>query len=631
MIVEADWHKGNIRTQIYDVENQTILADSTVTYWATDPPYQFRLYWAANGERAYVFWYDHLVTLYMDGRTELRVNVFSQRHGWPFDFYQGRLLYRSLVADYQDGIIIQDMDSGQWIELEDQDERPPNPYTVRWSPTLDYALIYARSCADDSCAAWLRLVDWKSGEITPVTPTIRIQASSSPECSYTYTCAELWSPGGNFAILTDTDDTVYLLDVRTKEVRQIGSDVYHYQWTPIELLLINYSRLGNPYLYDPTTNHETTLALPVNAQTYNFSLSPDGTLLGLISDPPTIISLDGNLVAQTMPHSHSTQASQFPWNYVWHPGQHWAMANYNISFAGGGVGPGAAVVFDLANTVRRELPSGGDAGFVPDRAVPYLNPGQPDSIKKDPIFVLPLAGGLSGVGWHPTDPDQFVTYSTESGLTFWTLADNTPEITRQTMPTEPIPLQFPQGLKLFWLPEKNLVAFEEKGVLHYVDAITGSSASVTNIEYPILVVTDEEVTIHYAVSDRVLRLDTHDTAFTFRSFLTSNRTAFLVSGINPDDNMPNIPYYINAHTGGITQLAVQDDFFYTADTQDSIATLGSLYSCCIEVINTRTGNMIDEFYGTAFSLALSSDGRRLATTSWGMVAIWDMSEYVGDE
>jgi hypothetical protein len=67
------------------------------------------------------------------------------------------------------------------------------------------------------------------------------------------------------------------------------------------------------------------------------------------------------------------------------------------------------------------------------------------------------------------------------------------------------------------------------------------------------------------------------------------------------------------------------------DARDGIAALGYLYNSHIIVASTTTGRVIDRFYGTAYSLALSADRRRLATTSQGMTAIWDVAEYLGVE
>ena len=71
--------------------------------------------------------------------------------------------------------------------------------------------------------------------------------------------------------------------------------------------------------------------------------------------------------------------------------------------------------------------------------------------------------------------------------------------------------------------------------------------------------------------------------------------------------------------------------FFTHRTEDGVAFLGSRVSCCIEVISTEDRHLIDQFYGTAVSLAISADGRRLATTSAGMTAIWDISAYMAEE
>ncbi|MBZ0304348.1 MAG: hypothetical protein K8J31_31720 [Anaerolineae bacterium] len=625
LIFGAD-RDGQIQAQLIDVDSAHVLANAAfgVGY---DADYAAEVYW--ENEFVNIFWgHTHLVTLHHDGLIELKNYPRVEQYQIYPDYYERRLLYpnRHLTGETIT-IVLQDLQSKQRIEIEDRLGRLPYPYHIRWSPTLRHALISAHPCEGDSCEGWLKLIDWESGDITTVTPTVQVP-DRGRECGLVHTCAELWSPQGNYAIFANHADVVYLLDVSTASTHEIASHgtVRYYRWNPAdEQLFIAYDGDSHLYKYDPATGREEQFELPQGM--HSVFPSPEGHYVGLSTSRPTILNENGDIIEQSIPHSHSTASYEFPWEYVWHHDEQWVIANYVIAFAGGGYGPVASLLFNLDGTVRRELPTGGESGFVPDRAIPYLPPGQPTSLKKDPIFTLPQAGRIYGVGWHPTDPNQLVTYSEEEGIVFWLLAADKPEITDQIIPAAPFPSQFPVGLKLFWLPEQDLVAFYEDGDLHYMDAATGNILPVEGVEYPLFTPTDAGASIHYSLSDDVLRLDTEGIALGRPFALTSNRIAFIIAGDQGSDNL----YYINAYTGEMTRLRVPAGTYYTVDASSDVAALGSVYNCCILMVNTDTGNVVDEFYGTALSLALSFDGRRLATTSREMIAIWDVSEDVSEE
>ncbi len=621
LIVSTDDLYDTLRSQIYDVEEDLILAEFSIQ--TRGIPAIFELHWASTGERAFIGWHNHLITLYRNGTSKVQINAWD----WPFTFHRGRLLhyYRTKEeAPYKSGVIIQDVETQRQIELGDGLGWPQAPVTVRWNSTLDQVLIYARNCSNEECDSSLRLVDWQSGNIVSVIPNVTIPPHfENRECFYSYQCQELWSPDGTFATLIDEEGGVHILNTSTGQTRQIATDVT-YQWSSDDTLLIR--QRGGLRRYDPVTDQETEIALSSNFQSDMFDPSPDGKLIGVRSNPPTIVDLSGNLVAQTTAHSDSVGTVGYPTaGYLWHGDQEWVLINYHILFAGGGGvgGPITSVLFRLDGTVRRELPTGGAAGFVPERAIPHLAPGQVVSVKKEPIFTLPQLGVVLGIGWHPTDPDQLVTYSQEEGLLFWSLAEGKPVITDRIVPPTAFPPMFPVDLKLFWLPEQNIVAFFERGMLYYIDFVTGDIIPVEDIDYPTLETNEAGVFVGE------MRVEIHlepERDLNARRMLTSGRDGFIVSRGDYDYFMS----YINADTGAVTHLDVSS-YLWATDARHNIAAFGSVYDCCVTIASTETGAAIDEFYGTAYSLALSADGRRLATTSRGLTSIWDMSAYLQDE
>jgi hypothetical protein len=629
LIVHMDYPRsgGTLHMQILDVEQQAMLADFRLQYVMGDFPDQISLDWSRNGQAAYVSWSNYAVILHRDGFVDAMHNIYDRASQQPYvPIDQGRLFSVTGRNSETVTLRLQDIGTGQTLDFEDRIGRNLYPYRLRWSPTLDHALLYISPCIDDACEDELQLVDWQAGTLTPLTPTIPINSLEDRECGYRYTCAQLWSPGGNFAVLTDpADEAVYLLDVHTGVMQQITAAIY-YQWMPDEKLLIH-TDSATLVAYDPVTNRETRIDLPVNPGLQEFDPSPDGQLLGIRSHPPTVTDRAGNIIAQTIPHSHSMRSWIEPYyGYRWHPDQQWLMAIYNISFGGGGMGPNAAVVFNLAGTVRRELPTGGGANFVPERALPYLSPGQPTSVKKDPIFTLvhPLMEDVFGVGWHPTDPDQLVTYATEAGLVFWSLAGEEPEITRQIMSSTPLP-GYNWTVNLAWLPDRDIVAFyTTAGMLMQMDDITGESIPVEGVAYPLLEESADGYILRDAATGTITPLHVDTGCTPIRGALPVNESSLIVY---VDDDEFSV-CLADAMAGAIIPLDINEmPVNLRGDVSGSSAAFSSIYARYITIVSTETGAVLDRFYGTAAALAISSDGRRLATTARGITNIWDVSGY----
>jgi hypothetical protein len=307
------------------------------------------------------------------------------------------------------------------------------------------------------------------------------------------------------------------------------------------------------------------------------------------------------------------------------------MAEYTISFAGGGSGPISSLLLNIDNTIRRELPSDGHSGFLPERAVPYLAPSQPVSFSKDPLFILPQDGRVDAVGWHPADPNQLVTYSREGGLIYWSVASGHPEITEHIGGDLP----YIDGLsrrKLHWLPEQDALAIYVRGKLLRVDVQTGILQPLDDVDYPVLAPSDNPTEIRYTLSEDVVRLETDD-QLGMGHILTSDMTGYIIVDEQQfDTGLQSLAYYVDAKSGRVAKLDIPTNFFArTADAKGGLAAFGSIYDDYIVIVSTENGHIIDRFHGTAVSLAISADGRRLATTSAGMTAIWDISEYIGEE
>jgi hypothetical protein len=170
------------------------------------------------------------------------------------------------------------------------------------------------------------------------------------------------------------------------------------------------------------------------------------------------------------------------------------------------------------------------------------------------------------------------------------------------------------------------MAFNDFQALRQIDLATGEITPAEGLAYPLLVTEGDQAAIQDSVSGELTPLNVM-LPWRYASHLTSGRDGLFFNG-GGTDTLPL--YYVDATTGALTQFELGREFGAT-DARDGIAALGYLYNSHIIVASTTTGRVIDRFYGTAFSLALSADRRRLATTSQGMTAIWDVAEYLGVE
>jgi hypothetical protein len=585
-------------------------------------------YWSDNGD-AYIYWIGvnwNLITLSHDGAVQIA--AYDVNADWfyrMFSFSQGRLVY--IYGDYYReepfALILEEVESGRRVEIADREGRTPylsSTYVWRWSPSRDYALIYARPCDDGSCEAWLKLVTWETGTITDISPAIWFDN----DCRFTdnYACREMWSPAEDFAILKDKDGTVYLLDVAAGETQQLAAagELNRYQWLPDDRLVYSSENYSAAYIYDPQTEQNTAVPWRTGSNG-RFNLSPDEQYYGAGS---SIFDRQGSPVSKLIMHSYGTGASAQPWNYVWHPDSEWVMANYLIIIAGGG-GPPAALLVNLDGTVRRELPVDSAPGYVPDRVLPHLAPGQAASLKPDPIFILPQEGPVTAVGWHPTDLNQLVAYSYDSGFVFWSLAGEAPTITRQ-LPPLPFWTSYPHNLH--WLPESDTVYVKTVDELQQFDPETAEWYPVNDFSYPMHGKNEDGTTFIQTENGGIITLASGELP-NYRWFLNSARDGWVVLSPEPLNDTTDA-YYVDGLTGVITPFEESPDWWthIANDAANGIAALSGIYIPTITIVDVTTGTIMDEFYGTGISLALSPDGRRLATTSAGMVAIWDMAAYV---
>lgn len=304
--------------------------------------------------------------------------------------------------------------------------------------------------------------------------------------------------------------------------------------------------------------------------------SPDDVATGLLTAPPQLQLATGDIIP-LFAHSASTAAIPTPFRYRWSADGEWGWIDYEIQIAGGGESPKASVLFNRISRFQRELPIAGEAGFLPEQALAYLGAGSPQTALKAPIHTVSIVGRFALVGWHPTDSNRFVVYSDEDGLIFWALTDGGPSITAQVDVELPLGMEYPIGQVLRWFPEQERVAVYAGGEVFGVDLSNPQVRVLSDVPMTALVWTETSVVL--------------------QDVLTGEQFPFDVA--------------IDTSTG---------------DMDDRNAVFSGVYGCCVQVFDVASGALIEQFYATAYSLALSPDGRWLATTSAGKVSLWALSD-----
>jgi hypothetical protein len=563
LIVTKDFSTHTIRARIFDVEaevirNEFIFQDIYSMDWEL-----YGSYWSPDGQRAFFAWWHYLVTIPLDGGSQVRSGDRQEPQNISQGFQGGRLFY----VNWWSGdryYMIEDIVSGRSITVGEASHMN-GKYTIRWSPTLEHALVYALPCVGNC----LKLVDWESGEVRDIALDARIEALDRDCYSYS-SCEALWSPNGRYALLTNKTGDLYILASDTGETRPIAarSEIENYQWSLNEQLYFADMNDKTLSVYDPDTNESKTVELPAGLGLRGLSPSPDGRYIGLPTQQPMVIDETGAVMVQTFPHSHSTGTSCCPADYQWDSSGYWVMADYRPPT------PHAMVLFNIDGTMRRELPSSGYSGFLPERAVPYLSPGQAVSVKKEPIFILPQDGRVQAVGWHPTDPNLLVTYAPATGMVFWSLAGNRPEIFDYRESALPYTDTFPVGAPLFWVPVQDTIAFYDGNALQRIDLKTSAWRQVEGVEYPILAGSPDAPTIQFSISDDVVALET-DVHFGRLRILTSDHTGFVVT---EDDDYEVSAFFVEVVTGRVVELEMPDDRFvpYAANAHGKLCPASAL-------------------------------------------------------
>lgn len=65
-------------------------------------------------------------------------------------------------------------------------------------------------------------------------------------------------------------------------------------------------------------------------------------------------------------------------------------------------------------------------------------------------------------------------------------------------------------------------------------------------------------------------------------------------------------------------------YYGATDMQAGLLVRGGMYYDTITVIGVETGDVMEVLHQTGYALALSTDGKRLASSAFGNVLIWNL-------
>lgn len=513
------------------------------------------------------------------------------------------------------------------------------------------------NAAGDACLLW----NESTGDLWLLSISERKIVSIAENASFgtaTYTRPfgmQVWSPTKNQAVFA-VNGALYLFDADGKQVeplRGVGTKVTLWAWSLDGKSLLIGTETEGPgnrlSYYDVEQAQQTLLA----EEAWDAVPSPDmryTALLGRV--PPTIIDLEQRTTYQWMSHSGSTMS--YVDNYRWEDaGSKWIITAEDMTFAGGGGGPTANSVAKADGTLRRELSRTGftvtSINWLPDRVIPFLAPGQPESVLQQPFLSLEHDGEVLGVAWSP-DGRRIASYNRvrpdpDPGMmNIWDITRNSQRLANR------FPFPFcgdrPLPCMLSWSPDSRLLAANRIPTAEIWDPATGTQiAQLSEVDmfwtdggYEGLLFlsaySPDGRLLAQLVNERDL-IEIHDTAtgdlvlsipagrvFRFQWSPTGEQLAVL----DAEEQQAQLRLW-NVPSGDYVGLAFTTpyDTWDFAFNPDGTLLAWSSYYDRIRVFDTSTGDQLEQLNWSAKALDFSPDGTRLAAAgTWG-VTIWDVS------
>lgn len=304
-------------------------------------------------------------------------------------------------------IIVEILNTG---ETRNYEMLPDHIRSIEWSPGGAYALVFTQATCDEgySCAGL-----WLLSEAGLEQVDTQIQY-------YDYRPRILWSPVEDIAYFITTDGELHILhpDEIDIDTAPETPDIKSAFWLADGPQLYISTGTDTPgYLYEVASNEVVTLEALANSDPYNFSTSSSGRYFALGIELALVDTYSGQVLDNYIKHSAATFGGTGSYS-IFSPNEEWFIHNQIISYAGGGGGPSATMVYRVDRRVRRELNVAfNSARWLPENVIPHLSGGSPDSVLTEPVYTLVHDELVFGTVWSP-DGTQVASY-TEGTIHIW--------------------------------------------------------------------------------------------------------------------------------------------------------------------------------------------------------------------
>lgn len=654
----ADENGDNISRQLLLINAEE---EVVVVSYSYDTPYFHADYgvpfvWLSDGKGVVAYESDfqdglftsQIIALLIDGSVETEVYSAWATMGLSPDGRfayisedQAQLVVRELLDDSTETYPLANrLASPEFSQLSDQ---------LIWSSDYNIAAYFMRQ--EDNFELWL--LNRREQELTFLQTDVtdfRVRC----ENNIYRLCNGIWSPNGLRFIFKTTNETHWLFELYSQEITALGDfpeyDTITWANNSQQLILENEEDL---YIYDVISQQHTLVSRLISygidiqqREGLPYFPSPDGAYMGLTSS--RIVSLLGGSSTDLTIHSGAVYATSMVWEYNWHKDGEWVITGSNVTYAGC-CGPQAYTVLNVNRSGvdnRRELTVrwGESAGWIPERVVPHLAEGQPQSVLQQPTLTHHFSDRVIGLTWNPNSSE--IATVTHSGDVFVRTMDS--RMTQQPMFVIngdcvrsayglPCPMYWENetivaGDRAWNIDQQNYVTLSNEDRIqcdHYgcreiLQEIFSSDGrwvarlSDTNIieviaQYTNQVIerfeveTFETITPFQWVNDRLIMIAAHQVTI------------------------------LNANTGEITTLesvrdsGYEDRFFLVRISPDETFVAGASIETPIHIWDIETGELVTVINWYGYDIAFSPDNQWLAAGNTTMVTIWDLSEYLKDE
>lgn len=577
VIFNDEYTHNNQTVRLIDVpENQIIAEMNSHIAGIATPFYESnRTVWASDGSSVYILTGNEYTTivnrLYLDGSSERWISSAFQ----PLSFSDERLFQRlpETVEDVTTYIgTVTDLTTGEsrLYETISEDDVDNTVYEAVWNPTREYAIV------DEGDA--IVLFDWTGGERHVLEGIAAYLFEASVSIPSMRGDDRLWSNDGTAIMLTDDEGAFYLLDTVTQDMFPIDiSGVEYWQWVDArDVLMVADDDDGVPRMFRYSASDGTTTVLDFVtfdgfARWLGFDVSPCGNFIEHIGTLELYVQNIETEETYRFPVPGIANHPGYPWTsgFQWHEDQQWFFSSTDYE---------ALMIHHIDDAYGRDLTICYNvddcAGFLPDRVLPYLSPGQELSLIPAPEQILLHEFPVWTFTWNE-DGTKIASFSADYNnefdplISIWDITGETPVLEEEFV-TRIDCVTLRDECSLIWLEEED----------NYGMTLNPGAYQIMNTE-------DDEPL----------------------SYVIDSETEEVISDVPLEDFYTWVLPYIIYHPD--TGLVVQYSAFQPGRIWD-----------------IHTGELLDELNWQGFEAQFNPDGTLLGVAHSRYVSIWDMTPYI---